>query len=175
MLVIPLLSCTQREGPPKPNIIFFIADDMYPEMFNCLSPGNGQYLTPNIDRLASEGTLMMNQYVVSPVCTPSRFNCLSGNYASRATNPEFLKKTEAEEGQTVIQWNTFITQKDSILPHYLKDLGYTTGMVGKNHVIEARGLYQFPDYNADPQGACDCRESGGELPEGQGGHTWSRL
>ena len=136
---------------PKPNVIFFIADDMYPDMFNCLPEGKGKNLTPNIDRLATEGTLMMNQYVVSPVCTPSRYNCLTGNYASRATNPEFLRKTEHEEGQTVIQWNSFITPKDKILPHYLKEVGYATGMVGKNHVIEANDLYFFEDYQADPE------------------------
>jgi arylsulfatase A-like enzyme len=143
-------SCGSPEQQVPPNILFFIADDMYPEMFNCLPEGAGKNLTPNLDRLAGEGTLMVNQYVVSPVCTPSRYNCLTGRYASRATNREFLRKTESEEGQTVIQWNTFITREDSILPHYLSELGYATGMVGKNHVIEARGLYQFPDYHADP-------------------------
>jgi len=141
-------SCIEKEAQ-KPNIIFFIADDMYPEMFNCLPQGEGKNLTPNMDRLAREGVLMENQYVVSPVCTPSRYNCLTGNYASRATNNSFLNKTKHEEGQTVIQWNAFVTQKDKILPHYLKELGYTTGMVGKNHVIEVNDLQGFPDYNAD--------------------------
>ncbi len=153
-----LMSCSNRTNrpaynssyPDKPNIIFFIADDMYPEMFNCLPQGKEKNLTPNIDRLAGEGVIMMNQYVVSPVCTPSRFNCLTGNYASRATNAAFQRKTAHEEGQTCIQWNSFITENDRILPHYLKELGYTTGMVGKNHVIEARGLAGFPDFNADP-------------------------
>ncbi len=148
-LVILSNSCIKEPVRP-PNILFFIADDMFPEMFNCLPQGEGKNLTPNMDRLAAEGTLMMNQYVVSPVCTPSRYNCLTGRYASRATNREFLRKTEAEEGQTVIQWNSFITPADSALPHYMKRIGYATGMVGKNHVIEARGIYQFPDYNADP-------------------------
>jgi len=104
VLMITSLSCSnQQKGsadpshyPEKPNIIFFIADDMYPEMFNCLPEGEGKNLTPNLDRLAAEGTIMMNQYVVSPVCTPSRFNCLTGNYASRATNKQFLAKTEHE-------------------------------------------------------------------------------
>ena len=146
-----VLSCSGNKEKPPPNIIFFIADDMYPEMFNCLPEGNGKNLTPNLDRLAAEGTLMRNQYVVSPVCTPSRFNCLTGKYASRAHNSQFLRRTEREGGQTVIQWNTFITEKDSILPHYLKNMGYTTGMVGKNHVIEVKGLYRFPDYYADPR------------------------
>ena len=159
VLVIILLSCSNRKKetadpshyPEKPNIIFIIADDMYPEMFNCLPEGTGKNLTPNLDRLAAEGTIIVNQYVVSPVCTPSRYNCLTGNYASRAINKQFLTKTEHEEGQTVIQWNSFITDKDRILPHYLKELGYVTGMVGKNHVIAAGGLEGFPDFNADPR------------------------
>lgn len=144
-------SCKSEDPPGQPNIIFFIADDMYPHMFNCLPEGEGRNLTPNLDRLASEGTLMKNQYVVSPVCTPSRFNCLTGRYASRAKNAEFLKKTAHEDGQTVIQWNSFITSADKTLPNYLQDLGYSTGMVGKNHVIEVKGLYRFPDFRADPE------------------------
>jgi arylsulfatase A-like enzyme len=133
----------------KPNIVFFIADDMYPEMFNFLPEGKGKNLTPNIDRLASEGVVMTNQYVASPVCTPSRYNCLTGKYASRASNTAFVNFTEKQEGQTVIHWNTFITPNDKTLPHYLKELGYTTGMAGKNHCMETTGTYTFPDYWAD--------------------------
>ncbi len=150
VLIIAIFSfsaCTKQEIK-KPNVIFFIADDMYPEMFNCLPEGKGKNLTPNIDQLAKDGVIMENQYVVSPVCTPSRYNCLTGNYASRATNSSFINKTKHEEGQTVIQWNSFITQNDKILPQYLKELGYTTGMVGKNHVVEVHNLEGFPDFNA---------------------------
>ncbi len=143
------LSCNPPEENP-PNIIFFIADDMYPEMFNCLPEGEGKNLTPNLDRLAAEGVVMTSQYVVSPVCTPSRYNCLTGRYASRAKNAEFVNFTKKQKNQTVIHWNTFITNKDKALPHYLKELGYTTGMAGKNHVIEVDSLYFFPDFWADP-------------------------
>ena len=149
LLLFIFLSSVTTFSQNKPNIIFFIADDMYPEMFNCLPQGKGKNLSPNLDRLSEEGVLMENQYVVSPVCTPSRYNCLTGNYASRATNQQFRNQTKREEGQTVIHWNTFIAPKDKILSHYLKELGYTTGMVGKNHVIEAKGLHQFSDFNAD--------------------------
>jgi arylsulfatase A-like enzyme len=145
---IIFVSLYAQSKSSKSNIIFFIADDMYPEMFNCLPQGKGKNLSPNLDRLANEGVIMENQYVVSPVCTPSRYNCLTGKYASRSTCKQFLNKTKQEEGQTVIQWNSFITEKDKILPHYLKELGYKTGMVGKNHVIEANGLLGFPDFKA---------------------------
>ncbi|NOZ56551.1 MAG: sulfatase-like hydrolase/transferase [Calditrichaeota bacterium] len=134
----------------RPNIIFFIADDMYPDMFNFLPEGRGKNLTPNLDRLAREGTILMNQYVSSPLCTPSRYSCLTGRYASRARNEGFLRFTQKNGGQTVVNWNTFITPEDRILPHYLKEAGYATGMVGKNHVIEVKGLEHFDDYYADP-------------------------
>ena len=139
-----------RPQKRPPNIIFFITDDMYPDMFNFLPEGKGKNLTPNIDRLAREGTIMINQYVSSPLCTPSRFSCLTGKYASRAQNRNFLEYTRRNGGQPVIHWNTFITNRDKILPHYLKEANYTTGMVGKNHVIEVHGLEHFQDYYADP-------------------------
>jgi len=135
----------------RPNIIFFIADDMYPEMFNCLPEGKGKNLTPNLDRIAADGVLMVNQYVASPVSTPSRYNCLTGRYASRATNEEFVNFTAEQDGQTVLHWNTFINEQDKILPHYLQELGYSTAMVGKSHVIEVDSLYFFPDFWADPK------------------------
>lgn len=150
-----LVSCNSgkqnksHDSNGKPNIIFFIADDMYPGHFNCLPEGEGKNLTPNMDRLAREGVVMLNQTVVSPVCTPSRYNCLSGCFASRATNAAFLRKTEHEEGMTCIQWNTFLTTNDKILTHYLKEAGYNTGFAGKNHAIEAKGFKKIPDYFAD--------------------------
>ena len=151
-----LTSCAPRpaSGPEKPNIIFFIADDMYPEMFNTRPEGKGLNLTPNIDRLATEGVFLTRQIVASPVCTPSRYNCLTGNYASRATNKEFLKFTEKNEGQTAIQWNSFITPgKEKTMGHYFQELGYKTGFVGKNHAVESLSQIdqtQKPDLHADP-------------------------
>jgi len=141
-------SCGFVKAGRKPNIIFIIADDMKRHMFNCLPEGNGGNLTPNIDRLAAEGTLMMGQHVASPVCTPSRYNCLTGRYASRARNARFLATTQ-QNGQSVITWNTNILPTDQTLPKLLKQQGYMTGIVGKNHVVEVPGFKKLP-YRADP-------------------------
>jgi len=130
--------------PKKPNIIFFIADDMYPWMFNNISEGQTPEgkpanLTPNIDRLAKEGVWLDNMKVVSPVCTPSRYNSLTGNYAGRAQNESFKWFAGKNDGQTVIQWNSFIVpEKDATMGSYFQKLGYKTGFVGKNHVIESK-------------------------------------
>jgi len=138
----PLLAAEVFQRPP--NIVFFILDDMQRHMFNCLAEGKGKNLTPNIDRLAAEGALLMGQHVVSPVCTPSRYNCLTGRYASRA-----LKHQAETQGQTVVGWNTHIDPKDDNLAKQLQRAGYTTGMVGKNHVIRVPG-WQKTAYEADP-------------------------
>ena len=132
----------------KPNIVFIIADDMKRHMFNCLTEGKDKNLSPNIDRLAAEGTLLMGQHVVSPVCTPSRFNCLTGRYASRSRSANFLRSTQ-QHGQTVIGWNTHILADDVTLPGLLKKQGYKTGFVGKNHTVFAPGYRKLP-YQADP-------------------------
>ena len=143
----------------KPNIIFFIADDMYPWMFNNTPEGRSPdgkplNLTPTLDKLAAEGVWLENMKVVSPVCTPSRYNSLTGNYASRAINENFKSFTAINDGQTVIQWNSFLVPGQETMGTYFQNLGYKTGFVGKNHIIES--LSQIgegenkPTLSADP-------------------------
>lgn len=138
----------------KPNILFFIVDDMEKTMFSFMPEGHGKVLTPTIDRLAREGVLLSGQHGVSPLCTPSRYNCLTGRYASRASNAWFSQITGKNEGQTVVEFNTHITPQDDSLPKRLKQAGYKTGMAGKNHVVEVEGLKRFPNFDAsakDPE------------------------
>jgi arylsulfatase A-like enzyme len=143
----------------KPNIIFIIADDMYPYMFNAINDSTTvdwkPNLTPAIDRLVNEGVWLENFRVVSPLCTPSRYNCLTGNYASRASNDAFINTKKRNGGQPVIQWNSFIVPgREKTLGTYFKELGYKTGFVGKNHVIVSTaqiGENAKPNLNADPR------------------------
>lgn len=166
LITFLVLSCTSNKKEnnkvaekKKPNIIFFIADDMYPWMFNNTNKGkdkNGKplNLTPNIDRLAKDGVWLENMKVVSPVCTPSRYNVLTGNYASRATNEAFAGFTEKNDGQTVIQWNSYIVPGQETMGTYFQKLGYKTGFVGKNHIIESLSQVgdggEKPELDADP-------------------------
>jgi arylsulfatase A-like enzyme len=146
-------SHTVGKDDSRPNIIFFIADDMLPKHFNCLPQGTGRTLTPNIDRLADEGVIMSEMHVASPICTPSRYNVLTGNYASRANNAWFKSRTK-KEGQSVVEFNTHIIEGDVTVQRLLQQAGYVTGMVGKNHVVEVDGLKRFPNFDAsakDPE------------------------
>lgn len=134
---------------PCPNILFFITDDMEPYMFNYLEEGRGKNLTPNLDRLVDEGVIMMGQYVSSPVSTPSRYSCLTGQYASRSNHEGFLKDTREYDGETVVQWNSYINPGETTIGSLLQNLGYITGFYGKNHVIEAPGWEKLP-LDSDP-------------------------
>lgn len=132
----------------QPNVIFFITDDMLPHHFNFLSGTERKVLTPNIERLAEGGTVMLNQHTVSPLCTPSRYSCLTGRYPSRADNPYFLQTTEKTDGQTYVEFNTHLTKTDRNIAKTLKQAGYVTGFVGKNHVVEVGGLKRAKDYDS---------------------------
>jgi arylsulfatase A len=131
------------ENPARPNIVLIITDDVERSMMNALPEGQGRNLTPNLDRLILEGVLMSGQHVASAVCTPSRYNVLTGRYASRAL------KVEPDE-QAVVAFTTHIGPDEITLPGLLQQAGYRTGMAGKNHVIKALPL---PDIaaEADPR------------------------
>lgn len=129
--------------PDRPNIVFIIADDLQRHMLNALPEGRGRNLTPNLDRLIREGVLLNGQHVASAVCTPSRYNVLTGKYASRALDV-------GPEEQAVVAFTTHIKPDDITLPKLLREEGYQTGMVGKNHVIQASGAPDIP-LEADPR------------------------
>ncbi len=134
---------------PRPNFLFIIADDMHADMSNFMAAGNGRNLSPHLDRLAAEGTVLREQHIVSPVCTPSRYNCLTGRYASRAVNPMFTRQT-GRAGTTIVAWNSKIMPDDITLPKLLQQAGYVTGIAGKQHVVDVRDR-QRPPADADPR------------------------
>jgi len=139
----------------RPNILFIITDDQERKEFNFLPEGRDEQgkpksLSPNIDRLAAEGVVFLNQYVSSPVCTPSRYSALTGTYASRSTS---FGKAASREQQVNITWNTHIHRQTPNLARTLQAAGYYTGAVGKNHVIKERGggRQGGPADDADPR------------------------
>jgi arylsulfatase A-like enzyme len=69
--------------PPRPNIIFILADDLGYGDVGCF--GQKRIQTPNIDRLAREGMLFTQAYAGSTVCAPSRCSLMTGKHQGRAT------------------------------------------------------------------------------------------
>ena len=65
----------------RPNIVFFLCDDL--GMGDIAALGSKQIRTPNIDRLAKQGTRFTSFYVAQAVCSASRAALLTGCYANR--------------------------------------------------------------------------------------------
>ena len=74
LLLAPLASVRAADAPSKPNIVFFLADDLRPDCLGIL--GHPIVKTPNVDKLVANGFIFRNAYVLGSnsgaVCTPSR-------------------------------------------------------------------------------------------------------
>ncbi|UYV75967.1 hypothetical protein LAZ67_13001952 [Cordylochernes scorpioides] len=135
LLLLALLLPGAILADPRPNIIFFLADDLG---WNDVSfHGSPQIETPNIDKLADLG-ITLNNYYVQPICTPSRGALMSGQYPIHTG----LQHDVIAHGQP---WG--LPLQISILPQHLKDLGYATHAVGKWHL----GFFH-PDYTPTKRG-----------------------
>ena len=80
--VCPLTRAT-AEPPRHPNIIFILVDDMGYGDAGCFwqnsrAPGEPRLLTPNLDRMASQGMMLTSHYSSAPVCAPSRASLIQG-------------------------------------------------------------------------------------------------
>ena len=62
----------------QPNVVFVFADQMNAHSMGCM--GNEQVITPNLDKMADEGLLVLNAISAQPVCTPYRAQLLTGRY-----------------------------------------------------------------------------------------------
>lgn len=110
----------------RPNLVFILTDDQRRDQLGCY--GNEVIRTPHIDRLAAEGVLFENAFVTSAICTPSRACYFLGQY-ERRHGINFNSGTS----MSAAAWS-------KSFPVLLREAGYFTGYVGKNHVpVGARG------------------------------------
>ena len=107
-----------RMGERPPNLVFYMADELRAESIGCY--GHPIVKTPNIDRLASQGTRFEQCHVQNPVCAPSRCSLMTGwpvhvrghrslYYALHPDEPNLLR--------------------------YLKEGGYDVFWFGKNDLL----------------------------------------
>ncbi|AYN67414.1 DUF4976 domain-containing protein [Euzebyella marina] len=117
----------------RPNIIFILTDD---QRFDALGyAGNKLISTPEMDRLAKEGTYFSNAMVTTPICAASRASILTGLY----------ERTHSYNFQTGNIRPSYMAQS---YPRILKENGYKTGFFGKYGVRYDSLNKQFHEYES---------------------------
>lgn len=126
--LIALLATSQA----KPNIIFFLVDDLGYMDIGAYNPETF-YETPNIDQLAAGGVKFTDGYAANPVCSPTRYSIMTGKYPSRisATN-WFSGKRSGRFNPAPLHSNMPLAE--FTLAEAVKQAGYQTAFLGKWHL-----------------------------------------
>ncbi len=138
----PILHAADR------NILFVITDDESPTL-GCY--GDPVAVTPNVDRLAKDGTLFRKAFATTASCSASRSVVLSGIH-------NHLNGQYGHEHQ-YHHFSTFANAISLTLPPALTNAGYRTGQIGKMHVGPEE-VYRFETYlKANPRSTVEMAEA----------------
>jgi arylsulfatase A len=109
------------------NVVFILADDLGYGEVGCF--GQEKIHTPNIDRLAKEGTKLTRHYSGAPVCAPARCTLMTGKHLGhaeiRGNRQAKVSFPQFKEGQHPI------SAAIATLPAAFQKAGYATAAIGK--------------------------------------------
>ncbi|WP_298488175.1 sulfatase [uncultured Maribacter sp.] len=147
LLILVFYSCENTSKPNKieentalkPNVILFVADDHGTDALGCY--GNTVIKTPNLDKLATEGTLFNNAYCTSASCAASRSVILSGKFGHATGSYGHVHDYH--------HFSTYDTETS--LPVIMEKAGYETARIGKYHVAPEKVYHFNTVLEADPR------------------------
>lgn len=129
------LPLTKALKPTKPHVIFIMSDQHRGDALGCM--GNKAVRTPNIDNLASDGTLFICAYTDAPSSTPARASLLTGMSPWHHGMLGYGRVAEKYKYE---------------MPQMLRDLGYYTFGIGKMHWFPQHALHGFHSTLVDESG-----------------------
>ena len=137
--------CIEVHAQPKPNVIFFLVDDLGQRDVGCY--GSQFYETPAIDQLATEGMLFDNAYSTCHVCSPSRASILTGKYPARTNLTEWLGGRPERDYEKLHHGEklTALPDDEETLAETLQKHGYATANYGKAHLNKDPKTYGFDE------------------------------
>lgn len=153
------LSSVAQAKEAKPNILFIFADDWGWGDLSC--HGHPYVKTPNIDRLAVEGTDFHRFTVANGVCSPSRTAVMTGHFPARYNINGHFAWVHQNARRNMPDW---LDPKAPLLSRFLQGGGYATAHFGKWHLSNN----MIPDsplpsqYGFDAYGAFNC--AGEQMP-----------
>jgi|GEM_PF-3224910 len=118
LFFLSAFSCLEVSAAKQPNLLFILTDQQSYDMLGCY--GNKQLITPNIDKIASEGVRFNYCISSNPVCSPMRAMLLSGHHS--------LKNGVVSNDIQMLPGN------GKYFAEVLRDSGYRTGYIGKWHL-----------------------------------------
>ena len=127
LLLTLLLFIYSNAQSQRPNIIYIMTDDMgYGDLSGY---GRKDYMTPNLDNLASQGIKFVNAYSAGPLCTPTRTAFMTGRYPAR-TPVGLIEPLTGNKRDTAVG----LTTEYPSIATLMKAAGYETALVGKWHL-----------------------------------------
>ncbi len=137
-MVTPLLALigALTIGAAQPNIVLIVSDDQGYNDLGCISD---EIITPNLDRLASEGLRLTDFYVSWPACTPSRGSILTGRYPQRNGLYDMIRNEVPDLGIEItpedyefsLERILGMDTREVSIAEVLRDGGYHCGVFGK--------------------------------------------
>jgi len=147
------------------NVVFILSDDHRYDFMGFMGKVPGLE-TPSMDRMAREGAHLVNAFVSTALCSPSRASILTGQYAHT---------------HTIVDNNAPMPGGLIFFPQYLQERGYKTGFFGKWHMgnqdagrqpgfdqwvsFRDQGVYYSPTFNIN----------GKEIKQPEGSYTTDLL
>jgi arylsulfatase A-like enzyme len=125
LLLVAFLGPIPAANPSPPNIVFVMVDDMGWGDAGCY--GQKHIQTPNIDRMAIEGTRFTHVYAGASVCAPSRCVLMTGKHLGHAR----VRGNAGMTGGVGNERRVPLEAEDVTVAMHLKKAGYATGITGK--------------------------------------------
>lgn len=110
------------------NLLFILSDEHQRDVTGCY--GNRVVRTPNLDRLAAQGTRFTNAYTPCPICVPSRTSLATGRYVFQTSSWDNAHPYRGE----IPSWG-----------HRLMAQGHRVTSIGKLHYRDARDPNGFDE------------------------------
>jgi arylsulfatase A-like enzyme len=137
-----LVTLTASARPP--NVIFILTDDQ--GWGDAKFAGHPYVKTPNLDRLAKEGTWFRQFYVAATVCSPSRAAFMTSHYPARHQIHGHFSTHDQNAARAMPDW---LDADVTTLPDLLKQAGYATAHFGKWHLGGGNGAPTPEAYGID--------------------------
>ncbi len=124
----------------KPNIVFILVDDL--GLHDLSVTGSTYYETPNVDRIANEGTVFTQGYAASRVCSPSRASIMLGQFTARHQITDWIGAKSGTDWRSLNRndkllpatYNHVLPKNDTTLAEAFAANGYKTFFAGKWHL-----------------------------------------